>query len=562
MLDYFESENGVEAFKKALRKNKLNFFYRKDKNIKVFKDIEREGEFSTKIYLGIREIPLEKIVGTVEKGGDFDRNFNPKRDSSKNRWVNVYNELVIKGTAPPVVLYKVRDEYYVYDGNHRVSVAKNLAFISLEAEVYEFFSSKNDILDKLSRERFAFELETKLKKIDVSLPESYLLLRDEIKSFSDLFYDEEESYLEKCDNWYRRIFTPIVNIITRNILEFEESKNGDIFLDYLKYKKESIYRDRYTRSLVNYLNVKKRDEISNLKIDIVVDNIIIGDFRKIYDFDRLSLFNNETRDKILAIREFSKKRFRRESLILGEISLYGKINKIHGFTVAMQLWFENVYEVYQKEWNIKINSMGLVKKFENSDKIIEDAMRFSRYYRERSGRLLSYLEILYNYMLEIYIPSVLILDENSIDKEDIEDEYLKITQSYLYYRRYGGEDTLKEFVEGYLLESYGSKITDFIFSKNKKFDADVTKDLLEFTTLEKYGGTESYKTIKKLKEYIKSLDIENKELIDLKLDNDFKAFANQEDIILDYNNKRVFNLIRGIWGSYTFVDYCSDLLKR
>ena len=161
-----DREEAESAFKKVLRKTRFNFFDRESRKIKEFKTVERENQLSNRIYLGMKEVPLGKIVGTVEKAQDFDKDFNPLREESKGRWSSVYIKYLENGSLPPVTLYKVREEYYVYDGNHRVSVAKNLNFHSIEAEVYEFFSQNNEDIDRLSRERFSFEKESGLSNIE------------------------------------------------------------------------------------------------------------------------------------------------------------------------------------------------------------------------------------------------------------------------------------------------------------------------------------------------------------------------------------------------------------
>lgn len=39
---------------------------------------------------------------------------------------------------PPVDLYKIKDKYYVVDGNHRVAAAKEIGQIYIDAYVTEF----------------------------------------------------------------------------------------------------------------------------------------------------------------------------------------------------------------------------------------------------------------------------------------------------------------------------------------------------------------------------------------------------------------------------------------
>lgn len=87
-------------------------------------------------HLGIQEIPLTNIVGSVNRSQEFNRAFSPLRDSLRERWVSV---LMLAGTQgwPPVRVIKVGNLYFVEDGHHRISVARWLKNSVIEAEVVE-----------------------------------------------------------------------------------------------------------------------------------------------------------------------------------------------------------------------------------------------------------------------------------------------------------------------------------------------------------------------------------------------------------------------------------------
>jgi hypothetical protein len=88
-------------------------------------------------YRGMRTVEVDKIAGSVGRYKDFDRSFLPRKMSMGERWSRVdsaYHEGV---ELPAVSLYKVGDEYYVRDGNHRVSVARYHKVVTIDAEVVE-----------------------------------------------------------------------------------------------------------------------------------------------------------------------------------------------------------------------------------------------------------------------------------------------------------------------------------------------------------------------------------------------------------------------------------------
>jgi hypothetical protein len=87
---------------------------------------------------GEQAIAVESIVGTVDahKAASFDRCFRPP-DWSRGRWTLMYRAVRGGAALPPISVYRVRDEHYVRDGHHRVSVARALGGASIDAEVVE-----------------------------------------------------------------------------------------------------------------------------------------------------------------------------------------------------------------------------------------------------------------------------------------------------------------------------------------------------------------------------------------------------------------------------------------
>jgi uncharacterized ParB-like nuclease family protein len=87
---------------------------------------------------GEREIPIDRIVGSVApdvKTGDFDPAFLPLKRRTRERWTRIYQAMVEGDELPPIDVYKVDDSYYVIDGHHRVSVARNLGRPTINARV-------------------------------------------------------------------------------------------------------------------------------------------------------------------------------------------------------------------------------------------------------------------------------------------------------------------------------------------------------------------------------------------------------------------------------------------
>ncbi|MDQ3728894.1 MAG: chromosome partitioning protein ParB [Actinomycetota bacterium] len=87
--------------------------------------------------VGLRTIDLDAIVGTVDRTREFDRSFRPTSGKVKGRWQRIA-EASRRGEAmPPIDVYKIGDMYFVKDGHHRVSVARQLGLEVIEAHVTE-----------------------------------------------------------------------------------------------------------------------------------------------------------------------------------------------------------------------------------------------------------------------------------------------------------------------------------------------------------------------------------------------------------------------------------------
>ena len=86
---------------------------------------------------GTQTVPLEKITGTLERNRtyDFDSNFRPTSDRTKERWMAVATLFRRGRTIAPIDLIQYGQRYFVVDGHHRVSVAKALGWDSLQANV-------------------------------------------------------------------------------------------------------------------------------------------------------------------------------------------------------------------------------------------------------------------------------------------------------------------------------------------------------------------------------------------------------------------------------------------
>jgi hypothetical protein len=85
---------------------------------------------------GIQVIKVEQIVGSMDGNQNFDIDFNPTHDEVAYRWVKIREAYDRDVLLPPIEVYEAEGYYYVVDGHHRVSVARSLEQVYIDAHVH------------------------------------------------------------------------------------------------------------------------------------------------------------------------------------------------------------------------------------------------------------------------------------------------------------------------------------------------------------------------------------------------------------------------------------------
>jgi hypothetical protein len=201
----------------------------------------------SQVYVGMREVPVSKIVGSVGRHRDFDRAFLPSKPDLGTRWRRI-DEIMDRGEElPPVSLYKIGDVYFVQDGNHRVSVALQRGVEMIDAEVIELRSrvpvdsalTARDLLHKLEHrhllERLPFDRvlpEIEVRFSDVS---DYRKLATYIEAHGfrlSRLWRRYVSSEEVLRDWYEYGYRPIAEMIREErILDaFPDRTELDLYL--------------------------------------------------------------------------------------------------------------------------------------------------------------------------------------------------------------------------------------------------------------------------------------------------------------------------------------------
>jgi nucleotide-binding universal stress UspA family protein len=195
----------------------------------------------------LTEIPLDKIVGSVGRYHDFTRRFLPKSSIDQNRWARVMASTKGLSGLPPIDVYKLGEVYFVRDGNHRVSVARQLGNTAIQAYVTEVEAKVNltpdikpdDLIIKSELVNFLEQTNLERSKPDADLtatkPGAYPTLLEHIqvhRHYMGLENQKEIPFQEAAAHWYDEVFTPVINIIRKRDLlrEFPDRTAVDLYL--------------------------------------------------------------------------------------------------------------------------------------------------------------------------------------------------------------------------------------------------------------------------------------------------------------------------------------------
>ncbi len=103
----------------------------KSVNLLVYEEVRQRLKAVESAARERRIIPLNAIIGSVGRYTDFNRQFLPLRNEDRERWARVKMVVEDLQGLPPIEVYQVGEAYFVMDGNHRVSIARQLGAVEI-----------------------------------------------------------------------------------------------------------------------------------------------------------------------------------------------------------------------------------------------------------------------------------------------------------------------------------------------------------------------------------------------------------------------------------------------
>jgi nucleotide-binding universal stress UspA family protein len=227
----------------------------KSSELLSYEEVAEKLKLNVRTERGVHDIPLKAIVGSVGRYNEFTRGFLPLKSGDQVRWARVKTLMDDPmGTGlPPIDVYKVGEVYFVLDGNHRVSIAREEGFEFIEAHVIEVKTDipitadtqpddliiKSEYADFLARTDFA-SIRPGVD-LSVTVPGQYDKLLEHIqvhRYFMGIDFQRDIPYPEAVGHWYDTVYSSITEPVReRGLMRwFPGRTETDMYLWVSEYR--------------------------------------------------------------------------------------------------------------------------------------------------------------------------------------------------------------------------------------------------------------------------------------------------------------------------------------
>jgi hypothetical protein len=177
--------------------------------------------------IGPRVIRLDSIVGSVDRGRDFDRRFRPTSGRVRERWERLALATRRGESIPPIEVYRVGELHFIIDGHHRVSVAHAMGLSTIEAKVTEVRTKldpsgiryRGDLIVKDYRRLFLERVPLSghaRASVVFTDPWDYARLGEHVEAWGFRLMQDEGRYSDRAtlaQRWFDEEYVPVVAML-------------------------------------------------------------------------------------------------------------------------------------------------------------------------------------------------------------------------------------------------------------------------------------------------------------------------------------------------------------
>lgn len=279
-------EDFSKAYWKGFWRSIISWLKHSNNELLPFDEVRKRIPMRGQHYRGLKQIETSRIIGSESRFNDFDRAFLPRQTHTRERWESIDRAYFQDVILPPIDVYQVGEVYFVKDGNHRVSVARERGQVYMDAYVVEIdipgvLDEETDLHNLIKMQEYANFLEaTHLDQLypdwnfRFSIPGQYDKVLEHIKThryYMGMKHDRPIDDREAVVGWFREVYRPLIKIIrNRNILkDFPHRTEMDLYLWIIEHRyflsQEHAHPVSMDAAAANFVNTFARRPFPHLR---------------------------------------------------------------------------------------------------------------------------------------------------------------------------------------------------------------------------------------------------------------------------------------------------------
>ncbi len=253
LLTTYSRQDFARAYRKGFWRSVMSWLGNSDNDLLPFDEVLKRIPLKGQSFQGMQQIETDKIIGSVSRYQEFDRAFLPRQTHTRERWENIDKAYYQDVILPPIDVYQIGEIYFVKDGNHRVSVARERGQAFMDAYVVKIAIpgnlDKNANLDQLilEQEYLGFIETTNLDELapnedfHFSIAGQYDKLLNHISVHRWFMGEKLQRQVEEREavlGWLNEVYRPLVRIIRKYeiLKEFPQRTETDLYLWIIEHR--------------------------------------------------------------------------------------------------------------------------------------------------------------------------------------------------------------------------------------------------------------------------------------------------------------------------------------
>lgn len=235
--------------------------------------LDTSGEIkrsSGEVHIGLIELPLSRIKGNKEaaRNNAFANNFMPLFDETSEfglKWSALYDSYKEEGIRDAIKVYEYMHEYYVQEGNKRVSVSKFGGSEYIFADVTRIIPGKSDRKEvKAYFEFLDFYRVTGNIYIVLTEPGEYGKLAELLgRDLNEVWDDDAKKELKSAYFIFEKKYRSVLNVSDKYSV-------GEAFLVYISiFAMKTLFTDTDDRIIKN-IRMARQELLASNNVDDIV----------------------------------------------------------------------------------------------------------------------------------------------------------------------------------------------------------------------------------------------------------------------------------------------------